>query len=167
MNYVLVYATDAKFSDRKFIKTKDTAATISGLKDNTNYFWKVGYMKGEKMYFPWDSYTTFITDGSIEEVEVTVNERAKMAVATVGDSNYSANLAKGVRALLPPDSKGKRKRAELFFAKVDGDDWLRCHSDGTLTTNHGAPKSGTYKFTFSVSTRYGTPQTFERTIIAK
>ena len=165
--FVVVYATDPKFSDRKFIETSDTNAVISGLKDNTTYFWKVGFMEGQKMRFPWESYTTFTTDGSIQDVEVTISEKQNLRGATVGDSNYSSNLSRGVKALLPPDSKGKQKRAELFFAKLEGDEWLRCHSDGTLTTNFGAPKPGTYKFKFSVSTRYGIPQTFERTIIAK
>lgn len=166
--FVVVYATDPKFSDRKFVETSDTSAVISGLKDETTYFWKVGFIKGNgKMSFPWESYTTFTTDSTIPDVEITISPKPNLRPATVGDSNYSASLVRGVKALLPADENGKQKRAELFFAKLEGDEWLRCHSDGTLNTNFGAPKPGTYKFKFSVSTRYGVPQTFERIVIAK
>ncbi|MFC4993228.1 C25 family cysteine peptidase [Rubritalea tangerina] len=165
--FVVVYATDASFSDRKYIETNDSNALLADLSDNTTYFWKVGFVKNGNKSFPWESYTTFTTDGSIQDVEVTINDQRQLRAATVGDNNFSEKLTKCVTALLPPDSKGRRKKAELFFTKLEGEDWLRCHSDGTLTTNFGAPKAGEYRFKFSVSTRYGIPKTFEKTIIAK
>lgn len=167
VTYVLAYATDPQFKDRKFIETKASSTLLRGLKKDTTYFWMVGYLKNGKMFFPWDSYSTFITDSSIKDAEVEINKRRSLSTATVGDNNFTENLGKVAKAFYVEEGSDKRKRADLFFAKIDGAEWLRCHSDGTLTTNFGAPKPGEYKFKFSVSTRYGVPQTFEKTIIAK
>lgn len=82
LTFVLAYATDEAFSDRKFIETKGTSAVIKGLKDQATYFWKVGYLKNGKMFFPWDSFTTFKADSTIEDVDVMINERKLRSATT-------------------------------------------------------------------------------------
>jgi hypothetical protein len=165
--FIVVYATDAQFKDRHYVQTKETSTVLSNLKKNTRYFWRVGLIHNGKKHFPWKSYNTFLTDDSIQDAELKLYPNRKLRVATARDNNYSENLGKIAVALYPPDSNGKRKSAAVYFAKMEGDSWLRCHSDGTLTTNFGAPKPGSYKFKFSVSTRDGIPEPFETTITVK
>lgn len=164
--YVVSVSNNPNFLNAKEYETKDTTKVITDLSDKTTYFWKVGFKENGKSVYPWDSFTTFTTDSTLENPEITINAR-KLRAHTSGDSSYTAHLGKIASAFTKPNDKGKRKKIELFFAKVEGAEWLRCHSDGSLTTNHGAPAPGKYKFVFSVSSRYGLPVTFERTIIAK
>ena len=162
--YVLAFADNPAFKNAKTVKTKKNSYTISNLKNNKTYYWKVGFVKNGKNTFVWDNFNTFITDGSLPQPKIQINTKKQLKVAKVNDNTYSDNLGKIAKATLPPNKKGKKEKVDLYFSMIEGDEWLRCASDGTLTTNFGAPETGSYKYKFSVSTQYGAPKYFETTI---
>ena len=164
--YVILFSETPSFKNVKKYRTTKNAYTVKGLKDKTLYYWKVGTIVNGKENYTWDSFNTFTTDGSLPQPKIKINTNKGLKTAIVKDNTYSDNLGKVAKAFLPPTAKGKRKKADLFFSMVEGDEWLRCASDGTLTTNFGAPDAGTYKYKFSVSTQYGAPQFFEINIRA-
>lgn len=165
--YIVALASNPQFKDVKFTVVNDNTTVLKGLENNQTYYWKVGLKENGKASFPWKSFSTFTTDDKLEDYPITIRPRINIKPATVGDNGFTIKLSKFARATGKLKPNGKPDKVELFFAKVSGDDWLRCHPDGTLTTNHGAPAAKDYEFEFSVSTRYGQPKTFKVTIPAK
>ena len=159
--FVVALATDADFTDQRLIRTSSQSLLVKELQNGKSYFWKVGVIKDGQPSFPWKSFSTFKAEDGLQKVKFEFTQK-RMRAATVGDNSYSEKLSKRVRATPLTPSK---KKVELFYAKVSGPEWLRCHQDGSLTTNHGATQKGKHKFVFSVSSRYGQPVEFEVDIV--
>ena len=165
--FIVAYATTPQFKDTKFKVVKDNTTVLTGLKDGQTYYWRVGIKENGKASFPWKSFSSFTTDSKLEDFPINIRNNPRVRPATVKDNGFTLDLKKFAKATGKLKPNGKPEKVELFFAKISGDEWLRCHPDGSLTTNHGAPSSGNYEFEFSVSTRYGQPKTFKVTIPAQ
>ena len=165
--FVIALADNPSFKGVKFYKSDEPTKVISDLEDKKTYYWRVGTMEDGKVSFPWKYFSSFTTDSNLKDYPIKITQNPRIRPATANDNAFTLNLnryAKGTGKLKP---NGSPDKVELFFAKVSGDNWLRCHPDGNLTTNHGAPAAGNYEFEFSVSTRYGQPKKFKITIPVK
>ena len=166
VKFVVTLADNATFKNAKVIETQDKATLVQGLKDKSTYYWKVGIVENGEVVYPWTVFNTFTTDSELKDYKINIGTK-KLRKAKVGDNTYRDKLKKIARLDTEGLEKKEAKSIELIFSKISGADWLRCHPDGSLTTNHGAPEAGDYEFEFSVSTRYGKPIIFKTTVIAE
>lgn len=165
----LVYLADnPRFQNAKTQKTTDHAFEFTGLKDKTQYYWKVvPELNGKSIPEDKLQLSSFITDSSIKGHEVLVNKARlkKPLQANVKENLFTFDFNKIVRSF--EEVNGKRTKVPLFFSMLEGEGWLEMRPDGNLFTPFGAPKAGTYKFKASATAPNTKPVTFEFIVIAK
>jgi hypothetical protein len=151
---IAVSESPTKFNGRMY-KTSSTSLSLEHLKNDTTYYWKLGYRLGGKNYFG-EGMQVFSTDRSIQPFVASIHVNpAALGYAVIHDNTYAKSIARFVRQ--------QGTRVPVFFSKLEGPDWLQIHPDGSLFTPFGPPagSEGDNTFKASVATENGSSIEFD------